>query len=90
MIIEHDYLKPKEVSELIRQPVGSMAVARCARRDHPRYVRVGRRILYKRADVLAWLNAHVVKPAAGKNDAALESFTRRDHLTPAREVLHEA
>ena len=60
MNVEHDYMKPKEVSELMRQPVESMAVARCARRDHPPYLKVGRRILYKRTDVLAWLESHAV------------------------------
>ncbi len=62
MNIEHEYMKPKEVSELTRQPVESMAVARSLRRDHPPFLKVGRRILYKRTDVLAWLDAHAVNP----------------------------
>jgi hypothetical protein len=82
--ISHDYLTPEEVSELTRQPVKSMAVARCLRRDHPPYLKVGRKILYRRADVLAWLDAHVVSPAARKNDATLESSAQHDHPTPAR------
>jgi hypothetical protein len=65
MNIEHEYMKPKEVSELVRRPVESLAVDRCMRRDHPPYLKVGRKILYKRTDVLAWLDAHVVNPNAG-------------------------
>lgn len=81
--ISHDYLRPEEVSELIRQPVKSMAVARCTRRDHPPYLKVGRKILYRRADVLAWLDAHIVNPAERKTDATLESSAQYGHLTPA-------
>ena len=57
MNIEHDYLTPPEVSGIIRKPIKSMAVDRCLRRDHPPYLKIGRKILYRRSDVLAWLEA---------------------------------
>jgi hypothetical protein len=62
--LEHDYLTPGELSELTRKPVKSLAVERCLGRDHPPFLRIGRKILYRKADVLAWLESHVVKPAA--------------------------
>jgi hypothetical protein len=63
MNIEHDYLTPSEVAELMRRPVESLAVDRCMRREHPPYLKVGRKVLYRRADVLAWLDAHAVNPS---------------------------
>lgn len=65
MNIEHEYMVPGEVAELLRRPVGSLAVDRCARRDHPPYLKTGRKVLYRRSDVLAWLNAHIV---SGKSE----------------------
>jgi predicted DNA-binding transcriptional regulator AlpA len=32
------------------------------RRDHPPYIKTGRKVLYRRADVLAWLEKHAVNP----------------------------
>ncbi len=86
MSISHDYLVPSEVAELMRRPVESLAVDRCMRRDHPPYLKTGRKVLYRRADVLAWLDAHIVNPATCKNDVTLESSAEHDHPTPAREV----
>lgn len=56
----HDFLTPPELAQWIRKPVASLAVDRCLRRDHPPYVKVGRKVLYRRADVVAWLEAHRV------------------------------
>jgi hypothetical protein len=59
---DHDYLTPSEVSQLTRKPVASLAVDRCLRRDHPPFLRIGRKIIYRKTDVLAWLEAHRVDP----------------------------
>lgn len=61
----HEFLTPREVSDLIRKPVSSMAVDRCLRHDHPPYLKVGRKIIYKKSDVLAWMEAHRVTPVGG-------------------------
>jgi len=63
--IAHEFLTPREVSDLIRVPVSSMAVHRCLRHDHPPYLKVGRKIIYKKTDVLEWLESHRVTPAGG-------------------------
>lgn len=61
----HEYMTPREVAELIRKPVSSLAVDRCQRRDHPPYLKIGRKILYNKSEVLAWLESHRVTPAGG-------------------------
>ena len=68
LVPENEFLVPDEVARLLRKPNKKvLAVDRCLRRDHPPYIKIGRKILYKRADVLAWLDAHVVNaPARGE------------------------
>ena len=59
-------LTPKEVAPIFHTTARSLAVMRCLRRDHPPYLKIGRKILYRRADVLAWLDAHVVNASTPK------------------------
>jgi hypothetical protein len=75
-VYENEFLLPDEVALLLRKPnKKALAVDRCLRRDHPPYLKLGRRILYRRADVLAWLEAHIVNPGtsrwAMRNNAAV-------------------
>lgn len=49
-----DLMTPKEVAAMLRTTEGSLATRR-NRGSGPRFLRAGRRILYARADVLAWL-----------------------------------
>lgn len=49
-----DLMTPKEVAVMLRTTEGSLATRR-NRGSGPRFLRAGRRILYARADVLAWL-----------------------------------
>jgi excisionase family DNA binding protein len=61
---ENEFLTGDEAARLLRKPNRKvLAVERCLRKDHPPYIKIGRKILYRRADVLAWLEAHVVNPA---------------------------
>jgi hypothetical protein len=86
LVPENEFLLPDEVARLLRKPNRKvLAVDRCLRRDHPPYIKIGRKILYKRADVLAWLEAHVINLPASKNNVTLESSARPDHPTRARE-----
>jgi hypothetical protein len=62
---ENEFLTPDEVARLLRKPSRKvLAVDRCLGRDHPPYIKIGRKILYKRADVLRWLDGHVINPPA--------------------------
>lgn len=55
-----------EAAELLRTTAHSLQVARCLRRDTPRYVKCGRRVLYRLSDVETWLSAHEVDPAGAE------------------------
>lgn len=44
-------MDPAEVAELLGTTTGTLSVWRCTRRYHLPYVRVGRRVRYRRADV---------------------------------------
>ena len=49
-----DLLTPAELGELLRRPISSLSQWR-HRKVGPAYVRVGRRILYRRTEVDRWL-----------------------------------
>jgi hypothetical protein len=63
-------LTSTEAARLLRKPPGVMPVERCRRVDHPPYLRMGRKILYREADVLAWLESHLVTPSSTAFDGA--------------------
>jgi excisionase family DNA binding protein len=51
---EHDLLTRPEVAEVLRTPIATLH--QWASRGYgPRFLRVGRKALYRRADVEAWL-----------------------------------
>lgn len=56
-------LTPKEVSELIARAEQSLANDRCSRRGLP-YVKIGRSVRYKLADVLSYTEARRIDPEA--------------------------
>ena len=56
-------LTPKEVAELIARAEQSLANDRCARRGLP-YVKIGRSVRYKLADVLSYAAARRIDPEA--------------------------
>lgn len=49
-----DFMTPPEVAVMLRTTVGALAQHR-NRGSGPKFVRAGRRVLYQRTDVLAWL-----------------------------------
>lgn len=53
---ETDYIDAQETADLIRRPASTLAYWR-HRGEGPRYAKVGRRVLYRRSDVLAWLES---------------------------------
>jgi len=57
-----ELLTTPEVAAMLRMSPEALAQARHERRASPPYVRVGRRILYRRADVDHWLAAHRIEP----------------------------
>lgn len=63
-ITADDYLEPPEVAKIIRRPVNWLAKARVTG-EGPRFLKVGRKILYRRSTVEAWL-AHSERSRTGE------------------------
>lgn len=57
-----ELLTPKEAAKFLRTTTASLATARCLRRGSPPFVKVGKRVLYRRADVERWIEACLVNP----------------------------
>lgn len=51
-----EYLTAAEAAALARRPEGTLAYWRHVG-EGPKYARIGKRVLYRRADVVAWLEA---------------------------------
>lgn len=58
----NDYLDATEAAELVRRPASTLAYWR-HRGEGPNYAKIGRRVLYRREDVEAWLAAQFDKAA---------------------------
>jgi predicted DNA-binding transcriptional regulator AlpA len=56
--MSHDLLKPEEFASLYHQSLATLATWRC-RGKGPRFVKLGRRVLYRRADLDDWLEQSV-------------------------------
>lgn len=54
-------LRPRELSELLGVPVGTLANWRSARTGPP-FVKVGRHVRYRRGDVDEWIAARLFVP----------------------------
>lgn len=61
-MIETDLMTSDETARMLRTTRQALAAQRCMRRDHPPYLKMGRKVLYSRAAVLEWLEAHRVDP----------------------------
>jgi predicted DNA-binding transcriptional regulator AlpA len=59
----HEWLTSDETADLIRQSLAQLYWLNSRGDGPPRY-RTGRRILYRRSEVIAWLESRRVEPAA--------------------------
>ena len=60
-----EYLSTAEVATLTGLSKATLDKARCTRTglgSDLAFIQLGRRIVYRRADVLAWLERHLVRP----------------------------
>jgi excisionase family DNA binding protein len=57
--LEDRLLWPKQVAEMLGVPIGTLANWRYQARG-PAFVKVGRHVRYRRSDVAAWIDRHVV------------------------------
>jgi hypothetical protein len=53
--MDHEYVTAGEAAEIVRRPESTLAYWR-HRGEGPPYAKVGRRVLYRRLDVEAWLS----------------------------------
>jgi hypothetical protein len=58
-----DLLKPAEAAKLLRTTTNTLQKDRYLRRGVP-YIKCGHRVLYARADIVAYLTANRSEPAA--------------------------
>jgi predicted DNA-binding transcriptional regulator AlpA len=58
-----EVLEPEGVSDFLKVPEGTLANWRYLGKG-PRFVKVGRRVRYRRSDVEAWLELHVRESTA--------------------------
>jgi hypothetical protein len=66
-------LTTAELAKFLRKTPVALAVERSQRRDTPPWVKLGRKILYRKQDVLDWLDAHSVSPASANRKAPIGS-----------------
>ena len=55
----HEILAPREAAQYIGLAPATMAKIRCCSNDGPRFMRLGRKILYARSDLDTWLAARL-------------------------------
>lgn len=58
-----DLIDEGEAAELIKQTPRTLAVWRCEKKG-PRYVKLGRRVFYRRSDIRAFVLAQTIAPEA--------------------------
>ena len=56
-------MTPPETSDLVRLPTSTLAYWR-HRNEGPPFAKVGRRVVYRRSDVVAWMEAQFSKAAS--------------------------
>jgi excisionase family DNA binding protein len=62
-------LTPKEVADMLRVTVETLNVWRATKRYPLKYVKIGRNVLYKLDDVLAYIDSRTVDNTGGVNYA---------------------
>lgn len=65
--MKDELLTPIEVARWIRSTTRALSTARCLRRDTPKWIKIGRKVLYRSSDVRDWLDRHAVQPRADQS-----------------------
>ena len=55
-----DLLTPREAAQLLRLAPATLAIWRCRKRYDLSYVKVGRRVMYRRADLMEFVRGNTV------------------------------
>ena len=59
--MDEQLMTPREVAELLRMTAGAFKAARSRNTISIPCVRIGKKTLYRKADVLAWLDSQTVR-----------------------------
>jgi hypothetical protein len=59
MNTNEDLLTPREAAAILRMAPATLAIWRCHKRYPLRYLKVGRKVLYRRVDVEAFLQSSI-------------------------------
>lgn len=63
MTLQDDYYTDEEVAGFMGISKTSLNQRRCAGRNHPPYIKIGRKILYPKKEFANWLKSHPLKKA---------------------------
>lgn len=61
--LKEELLSENEVAEIIRYSPNTLKKNRCEGKNHPPFVKVGRKVLYPKTEVLNWLKARTLYEA---------------------------
>jgi hypothetical protein len=61
MITDTELLSPREAAAILHMSPGTLAIWRCKKRYPLRYVKVGWRVMYRRSDLVAFLESRTVE-----------------------------
>jgi predicted DNA-binding transcriptional regulator AlpA len=61
--LKDELLSEEEVAEIIRYSPGTLRKNRCNGKNHPPFVKVGRKVFYPRKEVMNWLKSHELHKA---------------------------
>jgi hypothetical protein len=59
MLNENDLLNPREAASLLHMAPATLAIWRCRKRYDLAYLKVGRKVLYRRSDLEAFLQSSI-------------------------------
>jgi hypothetical protein len=68
MQAQDEFLTCDETARWLRTSRGRLAVQRCRKLDGPAFIKLQRKVLYRRADVLEWLESRRIDPGQPKED----------------------
>jgi excisionase family DNA binding protein len=68
------YFTPREAAEYLRSSTSTLAKARLTKRG-PTFVRIGRAIRYRKADIDAWMSTSIARHVEQSNPTSTSSQT---------------
>lgn len=64
LALKEELLSEAEAAEIIQYSPMTLRKNRCIGKNHPPFVKIGRKVLYPRKEIVAWLKSHEIKRAS--------------------------